>query len=365
MPFGSRHNSVYPVGIDFDAHSIKMVQLERVDDSWRVVAAPRRPLPDDLPAEGDERYQALATLLGEMIEEAKFAGRKVVATLPATAIQCKNLRMPVMPADELKGAVQWKAADRLHPDVDSFHIEFLDAGEVRQGEDVRKEIIVLAAPKRVIHDHPVMLKASGLQPVAIDAVPGALARIAHIQGFGGSNDEAHVLIDLGASSTKVVICRGGGVVFFKLIDIGGLRFDQVVAKQLKLSPAEAAEARRGVAQDGADLEETGRAVADAFWETIQELAREISLCLRYYSVTFRGPHPDTVTLVGGEASQPHLADLLGEAAGFNVDRTPPFERIRLTNFEVLTGSESSPHSWHVGLELALRGETRAARRRAA
>ena len=365
MPFGSRQNSVYPVGIDFGAHSIKMVQLERLDDSWRVVDAARRRLPDDLPAEGDERSQALATLLGQMVEKGKFVGRKVVTTLPATTIQYKNLRMPAMPGDELKGAVQWEAADRLHLDVDSFQIEFFDAGEVRQGEEVRKEIIVLAAPKRMIQDHLVMLKASGLQPVAIDAVPGALARIAHVQGFGGSDDEARVLIDLGASSTKVVICRGGGVVFFKLIDIGGQRFDQVVAKQLKLSPAAAAEARRGGAQDGVDPEETGRAVADALRETIQELAREISLCLRYYSVTFRGSRPDTVTLVGGEASHPHLADLLGEAAGFNVDRTPPFEKIKLTNFEALGGSESSPHCWHVGLGLALRGETRALRRRAA
>jgi hypothetical protein len=43
---------------------------------------------------------------------------------------------------------------------------------------------------------------------------------------------------------------------------------------------------------------------------MEELARELSLCLRYYSVTFRGHRPTVVKLLGGEGSDPQLRAIL-------------------------------------------------------
>src|SRR5687768_4694335 len=114
-----------------------MLQLERSGDGYAVVAAESRALPAEVPAESAPRVDMFVGLIRDMLDTGGFSGRKVVSCLPAKALHYKNLRVPRMPADELKAAVEWEAADRLKLPVDAMHIQFFDAGEVRQGEELR------------------------------------------------------------------------------------------------------------------------------------------------------------------------------------------------------------------------------------
>src|SRR6202035_1889908 len=58
---------------------------------------------------------------------------------------------------------------------------------------------------------------------------------------------------------------------------------------------------------------------DGTRSAMEELGREISLCLRYYSVTFRGHRPSKLRLVGGEASDPQLQTALSSAMTIPVE----------------------------------------------
>jgi hypothetical protein len=61
-------------------------------------------------------------------------------------------------------------------------------------------------------------------------------------------------------------------------------------------------------------------VFDATRSTMEELGREIGLCLRYYSVTFRGQRPNKLRLLGGEAADPMLLGVLNAALRFRSKR---------------------------------------------
>ena len=71
--------------------------------------------------------------------------RRVVVALPREMLHVKNLRMPLIPQHELAAAVRFEAKNIFAFDTDKAHVQILPAGEVRQGLDVRQEIIVLAA----------------------------------------------------------------------------------------------------------------------------------------------------------------------------------------------------------------------------
>lgn len=363
-------NKFGPIGIDMGSHSIRAMQLERTLSGTRVHAAASASLPADLPA-GPARIDLLAPVLKRLLTSAPFKGRRVVTCLPATSVQYKSMRVPPMPAAELMAAVQWEAIDRMRLPAEGASIQFFDAGQVRQGDETREEVIVMAALPEVVRDHMELLKLCKLQPEAIDAVPGALARAFAGADQGKSDCPAQLIVDIGSSSSKVLVTRGGQVVFFKLVDLGGRKFDQATAEHLKIPLPEAIELRRSLSSNATSDASTTSERSDSIRRNVGEsvrniavdLGKEIALCLRYYSVTFRGGKPETLQLAGGEAHNDLISKVLSDEVAIPVEPARPLVGIELTNSSL--NPEASHSEWAVAAGLSLRQETPARLRGAA
>ena len=106
---GGKKVSVSPIGIDQGGRSIRMMQLGYDGDKTFAVAAAMRTLPDDVlkKERGPCYHQAVADAVRDMLSSGHFHGHQAVTTLPAAAVQYKNIRLPKMPYDELASAVQW------------------------------------------------------------------------------------------------------------------------------------------------------------------------------------------------------------------------------------------------------------------
>src|SRR5205814_7718440 len=115
----------------------------------------------------------------------------------------------------------------------------------------------------------------------------------------------------------------------------GHQITEAVSRKLGISLLEAAALRRRLMEQqssaaagagaatntsaSAKRDPVAQAVFDATRGTMEELGREIALCLRYYSVTFRGQRPTRVKLIGGEASDPDLLASLQAALPIPAD----------------------------------------------
>lgn len=374
------HKNLTPIGLDIGSARLRLIQLERKADRWSVVAAATAALPADLPAQGEGRVKALAGIVRPLLADNPFKGRRVVSALPASAVTCKNLRIPCMPRDELAAAIEWEASDRLHLPLETVELQHIDAGQVRQGDDLRHEIILLAAPSALVHEHVNMLLASDLHPEAIDATPGALARCVAIGSPQDEQTPAGVMLDVGYESSKIVMVRQGQVVFFKMIEIGGKHFDQVVSQQLNLSIADARELRHSRQQPmemeqekpgeaalfGASKRQSvSRAIYEAQRTLASELAREVGLCLRYYSVTFRGRRPELLEFVGGESCDVHLHRVIADGIGMKVQASTLLESLDCEKLPLPGHDGGGTGPWAVATGLALRHESAAALRGAA
>lgn len=325
---GKRKKSECPIGLDVGDQAVRLMQLSVRGGALRATAAAEQKLPTDLKVGGSDYQEAVSGAIRAALGRGHFSGNRVVGMLPASAMQCKNLRLPMMPRDELDSAVQWEAADRFRMGEGQGSVQYLHAGQVSQGDEVRQELILLAAKKAFVEQFVATLIGCGLRPVAIDAIPTALSRLSSLApDVGQRAAETRVVIDLGQSSTKVLVAVDGQVRFYKPIDIGGARFDSTLSGALSLSLHEARDVRRGLSVDAADDAESSRdtkeqelrnAALEALQPSFGELAREIGLCLRYYGVTFRGSRPERAQLVGGGAT-PWIAAALSAASGLTLD----------------------------------------------
>lgn len=362
---GKKKRSELPVGIDVGECGVRMLQMSIRGQDVSATAAAYSPLSPGLKVGSDEYRVALTSAIQSAFERGGFAGNRVVSSLPASIVQCKNLRLPIMPADELSSAVQWEAADRFRMGEGQCSVQYLHAGQVNQGDEVRQELILLAAKLSQVEDHVAALTGNGLRPVAVDAVPTALARLSVMrhstQSKPQDDSSVNVMIDVGQSSTKVLIALDGQVRFYKPIEIGGGCFDSVLSGAMSISLDEARDLRRGLASapaqgvtDETDTQDHANRVKvlEALQPTLGELAREIGLCLRYYGVTFRGARPVQAELVGGGATV-WLATALGESAGLSLNLDTPLGGLDLSAVQdvVRPGTEGG---WAVAAGLSIR-----------
>ena len=76
---------------------------------------------------------------------------------------------------------------------------------------------------------------------------------------------------------------------------------------------------------------------------MEDLTKEISLCLRYYSVTFRGQRPSRVRLMGGEAHDPQLVTMLSGALSISVEAGAPLFSLNCAQIPNLDAPRPPPN----------------------
>lgn len=359
--FRLTRSQVLPVGVDLGSDSVKMLQLEVVDDGLSVVAAARAAMPEDARDAGaDVRLAAAADVVRQMLRQNAFSGREVVLAIPREMLHVKNLRMPPIPAAELHAAVEFEARNVFPFDTTAAHVRHLSAGEVRQGSESRQEVIVLAAKNDELDGFVEQFHGSGAVIASIDIEACALYRgIERFIRRREDEQDVHVIVDIGVRQTLVVIGRGRDVTFVKTIDKGGEQLHAAVARKLGLTPDEARTLRRRLAEtpDAPDTRDPVRqAVFDATRGVVEDLGREIALCLRYYSVTFRGSRPSRMRLVGGEACDPVVVALLNAAVPMPAEAGRPLHSVTTSKMKP-ADRRGNLSEWAVALGLALRTTT--------
>ena len=368
------------IGLDVGAESVKMLQLAVMRGKPFVAAAALRHLPEDATrsdADPQMRRRTLVETVREMLANGVFHGRSVVSCMRADEIGIKNIRLPQMPDDELASAALWESRERFAFEVAADRIHCIKAGEVRQGTDAQNEVILIAVPEDAISRHLDMLSGMRLIPAHIDTEPTALFG-AYERFLRRADDDTFVsvIVDIGLACTKVIVGRGKAILMIKTLDIAGRKFNESVAEELNLSYADAASLRRrtfetcgqgagrlgptktpGATVSGHATEEgkVELSVFDAIREQAEALAREISLCLRYCSVTFRGLRSTRITLTGGEAYDRRLVKSLSEHLDCECVVGQPLWGIDLGGVEISGDRRGELAEWSVATGLALRG----------
>jgi len=360
---------VCPIALDIGGDSIRMLQMRRSGSLVHVTASAKWRFPAEARASASARRAQTVTAVRRMLREGGFRGRKAVSCLSCQDLAIKSIRLPSLPPEELARAAYEEARERFPFEIDPDQLSFLHAGQIRQGNETREEMVLLAAPRDVIDDHLALLEEVGLRALHIDAEPLALFRTAERYLRRRSDEQAvTVVVDLGYRGTRVIVARGRQIVFLKNIEIGGRQFDDAVAKQLNVPVEEASELRSRAGRPpaettagasgeasspGRDAVET--VLRDAVRGETDLLAKEISLCLRYCSVTFRGVRPESITLTGGEAQEPAIVTLLGEHLNLPCKVAWPLRGIDVSAVDLRSDRRGNLADWALCAGLAMRG----------
>ena len=338
-----------PIGVDLGRRSVKLLQLS--GDFSRVTEAARWDLPADAEgADADNRHKALTDGVRQLCKSRNFRGREAVLCLGGDQLFAQNIRVARATDAEVSRLVTQEAAARIPFSIAEAEVRYLETTEVRQGDAGKREVVLLACHRPLLQRQLTLVEEAGLQPVAVDVEPVALLRCyAHQSRRDEDRLQRAMFVHVGQSNSVVVIAQGKSPLFVKYVDIGGCHFDQAVAAHLDMTLDAAAMLRRhnGDRRSEQQDPEIAHSVGQAIRPIVERLGNELSLCVRYHSVTFRGQPLARMVLGGGEASA-YLGECFSQALDLPCHLGEP---LRSYKSDLSLGRQSQ---WDVAAGLALR-----------
>ena len=374
-----KRRSYLPIGLTIDGDMIRMVQLCLNRDQIEVVEAEKVKVNFDGQQDRAIKNGIVASSISQLLKYGNFRGRNVVSCLPCEDMELASFRLPVNSEEQSDTAVFEEAWSRfgLEPQKDS--VKYIVSGNVKQGEETKQEVIMLAAKDQAITEYIMLLERAGLNPVGLETLAFALFR-SFRRFLKRTQDKLQttVLIELGNLYTTVVFCNGDKITFIKKISVGGNDFTEQVAVKLGIDFKQA-EVLRSVLKketthensdrsDRADVlaqesvvavessldRSTRHSIADAITKVSVKLANEIALCLRYYTVTFRGMQIENAFISGDEVNENLLVSAIKEQLSCRVEMSNPFRGFDMSNWQFGSDRRTLLCDWNSTVGVALR-----------
>jgi type IV pilus assembly protein PilM len=354
-----------------------MIQLLMNGEQISVIAAQKARIDPSINGDGQKRRSFVISAIRRMLEDGNFHRRNVISCLPNDGLKITSLRLAEAQSDEIEETLKKESAQRFGLDPDKDAMKYVVAGNVHQGDEIKNELILFAADNETVKSHIEMLEEARLRPVSIDTIPCALFR-SFERLLRRQEDKEHtvVFVDVGNQFTTVVFGRGGEISFVKQIPLGGERFNEEIAAKLGVDISEAEMLRKALQMEKSlsaakpDLEEQGpaeneqkldastrQAIVDVVSAVAEELTREISLCLRYYTVTFRGKRVGRAFFTGGGAYEYILLDVLKRQLAVEVEVAQPLKGFDMSSENLNFDSDRRGLlcEWTVAMGLSLKG----------
>jgi len=354
-------NKVSPIGLDLGSASLKIIQLEMVDGGLGLVAASEVDVPEEIQDDPANLQAWYIDSIKEELALKPFKGKKAISCLPTRDLLIQHLRLAKMDDKQLIQALPWEAQDKVPFDIQQAHLRHIIAGEVYEQDEVRLEVILMAASRRSVLRHLNIIKQAKLEIESINVEPCALMNgLAHLAGRNDEPAQATMFMDLGLSSSKVVISHGSGVVFCRTINIGGKHIRQNLCKLLSIDYRQGEKIHHNL--ENLSLVNTGPekdlagpdaannlsplkgdattmidnklplSAAGADMETtvsraLQQLLEEIRGCVRYHDIMFYNQPVEKVIFVGGQSKNKKLLRSLAQELGLPAQVADPLARI--------------------------------------
>lgn len=305
-------------GLDIGSKTIKVVELAREGNAWRLVAAGVTSAPlRGLQSESEQDLLAVSAAIRKLYADAKISTPNVVLALPEAQVFTRPVKFPALTDQEVASAIQWEAEQYIPIPVAEAVIDYQIIGR-RQDTTGETHVLLVAAPKTLVEKYLKVAKNAGLKPMAVETELTALSRSIAPAG------KTALIVDFGATSTDIAICLDRQLVFSRSIPTAGEAFTRAVSQGLGVDVAQAEEYKRAYGLAAGRLEGKVKGAIDPIFRVVSD---ELKKAIQYWLSEQQGSAVQAVVLAGGTAGLPEVAPLLAKATGLEVTIGDPFAQV--------------------------------------
>ena len=337
--------------LDMGSSAIRLCELTPTKAGFQLTRYIQREIPVEPEMDDDTKRSVRVNTLKELLKDAKIRprGKKVVFAMAGQSVFTRTRALPPVPEHKLTQIVQYEIRQQIPFSLDQIALDF----QVLNRTDAGGYEVLMAAIKVDVVDKQLDILREVIKGVeTIDVGPLSAYNWLKHNGQFGAAEECVALLDLGASTTDIVIEREGQFRFTRSINAGGNDVTRAISSEFGLPWAEAEKVKRqrgfaptGDAQrDGKGGEVTGRVLG--------RLVAEINRSFAYFRSQPGGGPVSRIVVTGGGACLRNMIPYLQRQLGVEVRIAHPQEG--LTIGPGAQQVNENPEQAAVALGLALR-----------
>jgi len=312
------------LGLDISTTAVKLLELSKSGDRYRVESYAVEPLP---PNSVIEKNISDVEGVGEAIKRAvKRSGTKVklaAAAVAGSSVITKVISMPATLADdEMESQIQLEADQYIPYPLEEVNLDFEVIGPTEDDPE-RVDVLLAASRSENVDVRVDALEHAGLQAKVIDveayAMENAFTLLKEQMPDNGL-DKTIAVVDIGATMTTLNVLHDLKTIYTREQVFGGKQLTEEIQRRYGLSYEEAGMAKR----QGGLPDNYVPEVLEPFKEA---MAQQVSRSLQFFFSSSQYNSVDHIVLAGGSSSIPGVDELIEQNQGVPTSVANPFSNM--------------------------------------
>lgn len=315
------------VGIDISSSAVKVLELSKNGEHFRVERYAVEPLPQNAVVEhAITEVEQVADAVERALKRSGTRCKHAAVAVPAAHVITKIIKMPANLNDQERQAQIEMEADHYIPyPLNEVNMDYqvLDPPENNATE---VDVLMAACRKEVVDDYLAVIQKPGLMPTVVDvetyAMESAYALIAQHMPGGGMEKSVAVL-DVGATATNINVVHNNRSVYTRDHSFGGRQLTEEIQRRYGLSYEEA-----GLAKKQGGLPDNYQ--TDVLRPFMEAMCQEIMRALQFFYSSTPFNSVDHILLAGGCSQIPGIDELVAARIGVPAMVANPFASMSLS-----------------------------------
>nr|WP_276583449.1 pilus assembly protein PilM [Pseudomonas sp. RIT-PI-S] len=325
------------MGIDISSTSVKLLELSRAGDRFKVESYAVEPLPANAVVEKNiAELEGVGNALLRVVAKARTSTRGVALAVSGSAVITKSIEMDAgMTDDEMENQLKLEADQYIPYPLEEVAIDFEVQGPSARNPE-RVEVLLAACRKENVEVREAALAVAGLNARVVDVEAYALERAFGLlapQLRNGDQLLTVAVVDVGATMTTLSVIHGGRIIYTREQLFGGRQLTEEIQRRYGLSVEEA-----GLAKKQGGLPDDY--VAEVLQPFREAVVQQVSRSLQFFFAAGQFNQVDYIVLAGGTASLAGLDQLIQQRIGTPTLVANPFADMAL-NSKVNAGALAS------------------------
>lgn len=365
------------VGLDIGSTAVRGVELSANGKTKpTLIRSYEIPLPPGAVARGEVLEPELVSSALKMLwSQGGFKSKNVVLGTGNQGVIVRDLTVPKMSLKHIRESLPFQVQSALQMQLTDSLLDFYPTSETLGEQGPLVNGLLVAAEKKEILGNVNAVERAGLTPVEVDLIPFALNRllVSRPQIMG-----TVALIDIGGTTTSIIISSDGIPWFVRIIPTGGDDLTKALIEGLEIDAPAAEDLKRTLKLGAGDIEEDDanskivkckcakclssdpRVDDSRSVEILHSVSGELLGSLRSTVNYFNNTRPQDpvrqILLTGGGSLLSGIAEALSDVTHVPVSAADPFSMVSLPR-------KNNAKKYHlessiaVALGLALRSTT--------
>lgn len=360
-------NSIkYPIGLDISDTSLKFVQLKKTaglkfnklnnkktTEKLEINCYNSIKIPPELIVNGEIKDQdGVAQQINKLLSGAKggkITNKNVVSVLPQTQTFIKLLQIPNTQEEEILQKISEEIIKHVPLVLDEVYIDWQI---INRGEK-ELDILVGAAPKKIVEQYVKILEQASLQPIVLEIEAASICRCLIPEIDKNENDsDVYLIIDLGASRSSLILCSKKTVYFTINAPISGNAITKKIADSLKIDTIKAQKAKQIC---GLDKNKCKGVMQKILNDMISNLIDHIQQAASFFQSNYPQKQIQKIILCGGGGNFLEIDKVLFEYLKIPVIKGDAWIKIKQNKNNKYNLLNNDSLSYATAIGLALRG----------